>query len=265
MSYRHHPNPHWSTKLRIAELDKEFKVVDGQDYHVALPQEYMLMSQEDMRLFIYKDKLHGSFTLTQHQGKKSPTCVTGYGELKWSGNQWIVEKVFIPKYGRNDFSYYEKNWVPVPHGSRLYFIYQQHPQQVVIEVDGENVISELNAPVMPWAWGEIRGGTTPVDFKGVRLRFFHSCFHHTEERTSWRYHVGCCAVNPEPPFDMLAISSHPILSGHEWKNPSANHQKSGVAIAYGAVAEGESILLSVGINDACAAISRLTERQLRLI
>ena len=147
----------------------------------------------------------------------------------------------------------------------LFCIYSNHPERIVLELEGDKVVREYRSKPLPWAWGEIRGGTTPILFKGVLIQFFHSCFHHTKERSGWQYHIGCCVCSPEPPFEMLAISSHPILSGHEWKNPKAHHQQSGVAIPYGCVNDGpEAILLSTGINDSCCAVSRLTERQLRL-
>ena len=72
-------------------------------------------------------------------------------------------------------------------------------------------------------------------------------------------------MQAEPPFAVEHISSHPVVSGHEWRNPLAKRCKANVMIPYGCVKQGEhALLLSVGINDCCCAIARLSEKQLRL-
>lgn len=268
MSYRFHPSQHWMTKLRMAKLDKELN--SAQDWPINMPQEFYGASIEDMRMFHMGDSLYGAYVVSKPDGIRAngrsfPTCVVGYGELKYVGDSWIIEKHIQPKYGKNDWTGYEKNWVPFMHGTKLCFIYSSSPENIVIEVEGDEVVNKYTSKSLPWAWGEIRGGTPPIDFKGYQLRFFHSSFHHTESRETWRYHIGCCVVNPDPPFEMMFISSSPILSGHEWRNPNAHHQKQNVAIPYGVVKEGEdTLLLSVGVNDSASCIVRLNERQLRL-
>ena len=170
MSYRYHPTDHWLTKPRMATLDREWHVVT--DRPIVFPDKFRSLSIEDMRLFSWRDKVYGTYTISNPDSPRLgeyrfPTCVVGYAELKPSAEAWVVDEHHIVEYGKNDWTGLEKNWCPLPHGDRLYFIYSQHPEQVVIEVDGDKVVNEYRSPMPPWAWGEIRGGTVPVSSKAT--------------------------------------------------------------------------------------------------
>lgn len=110
MSYRYHPVVgQWRTLLMMQE------VIDGayQERPIQISGHYHDMSQEDGRLFIFRGKLHISFTLAVFPGVPNATvpCVCAYGELVERREGWFVEKVIIPKIGNNDWSGQCKNLV----------------------------------------------------------------------------------------------------------------------------------------------------------
>jgi predicted GH43/DUF377 family glycosyl hydrolase len=70
----------------------------------------------------------------------------------------------------------------------------------------------VNVSSLPWnsnPYGEsIRGGTPAILVRGVYLSFFHSVASPIHGRL---YFIGAFTFCPEPPFDVHAMSSHPII------------------------------------------------------
>jgi predicted GH43/DUF377 family glycosyl hydrolase len=257
MSYRYHPVAgQWRTLLMMQE------VIDGayQERPIHIGGHYHDMSQEDGRLFIFRGKLHISFTLAVFPGVPNATvpCVCAYGELVDGKSGWTVEKVVIPKVGNNNWQAQEKNFVFFEHDGKLHLIYQCSPEQVIYRLGSENNIEEVYRTKSPsWIHGEIRGGTQPVSSPlsgGSWLRFFHSLHKAGNNRHDWTYSIGAMEMADTPPFNIIRISKYPVFSGDERFVPGCRHWKQGVAIPYGAVNGGDSWIVSAGLNDSMAAM-----------
>ena len=110
---------------------------------------------------------------------------------------------------------WEKNWVPfVVDSNHIMLIYEHNPWTVL----QLNVATEGAAPwfvtahtgkSLVWAYGDIRGGTPPVNFDGKHLvTFFHSC---QVVGSRSVYMVGACIFSNEPPFGPVWMTIEPLL------------------------------------------------------
>ncbi len=256
----------WRTRL--------CRVSEGLD--IRLPKAWAKHSHEDLRFFEHEGETWASLTLSICKRKRFPRCVTGYGKMLPDGS---IPKLFIPKFGQNDFGGMEKNWVFFSHGGKVHAIYSCHFDHRVLELDGEKVTREYITPGPSWEYGEIRGGTPPVPYKdGTWLRFFHSriwewkrkkprtkterIFQATD-RIPWRYYVGALVMESEPPFRVLQVSTSPILTGTEQWVPGCPHWKPNVVIPYGCVPQEHGWTVSLGINDALACLATIKPEQLK--
>lgn len=258
-SYRHHEDSRkWRTQLRMLDGENDYPIF----LHDSLGTEH---SFEDMRLFRYKDQLHGSYVVSRYGDNPSPftPCAVGYGRMEFRDGTWHVVEHIQPKYGKNNFSGQEKNWLLFEHEDHLYCSYQCVPEHIVIQLDGDRVVKEFRNKCDGWKWGAIRGGTQPIPYEGKLLRFFHSQTNNLKKFDWWNYHMGAMLMDNKPPFEILKISSSPILSGtnqycYGWKN-----WKPRVVIPYGAIEVEGSFRVSIGLNDSECAIVDLKESDLK--
>jgi len=258
-TYRHHPHGSWKTQLAIVQLDPATATAI-RHLPLRMPSDLSTSSVEDMRLWTRDDRLFGSFVVAGVAGNRF-RCVMAYGEIKVSDSGAELAEFCRPEYGHNDGSALEKNWVFFDLEGRTHFIYACSPEHVVVRIRDGKPDEEWRTPSLSWAWGQIRGGTPPIPYRGKWLRFFHSQIPISDKPRDVRYYMGAYVMNSEPPFEMLAVSSHPILSGHEWRSGAA-HWKPNVVIPYGAVAQDDGWMVSVGVNDTAACLVKVTESHL---
>lgn len=242
--YRAHLNGDWKTRLFL------------NDKLLNLPAKYRDFSAEDCRLFEFKGKLHGAYTMsTAIDGQFR--CYMAYGEIK--GDHIDHIQIAHPE---NTLVGMTKNFVPFVHEGVLFFVYGIKGQnQIVLQVDGSAVSVEHKAPAPAWTYGEIRGGCI-IPHNGAYLRFFHSRSVYTDK--SQRYFVGASIIEAKPPFKTLAVSKVPILQGDERYTPDCHHWKANVAIPYGVIKQGDKFLLSYGRNDCECCVAELSEGDLNL-
>lgn len=226
---------------------------------VELPDSFDACSHEDMRLFTGRSRaLMASFTLAKVLKNKQARCITAFGELRRKGGHWQIKRLRIPRYGRNNWRGMEKNWVFFSHEGQLHAIYASHPRQVILRMDDDGkVLEEIVSKGPRWAYGEIRGGTSPLPWApGQWLRFFHS---RTDEKGAipHRYHIGALLMQDHAPFRVLRVTEHPILSGNEEWFPGCHHWKPNVVFPCGATMSGNYYHLSYGVNDAASRILSL--------
>jgi len=266
LSYRYHPNPNqWRTQIMIQESIADYL----KEEKLVLPDFYSEMSHEDGRMFWYKGSLHMSLTVAVFPGVEntSPPCITIYGELRRGEDFWYLDNVVTPKYGNNDWSGQNKNNLFFEHAGKLYQIYQCSPEQVVIRLKEGGEVDEVFRTKSPsWEHGEIRGGTQPLAYTncGKWLRFFHSLHKHGNNRGDWTYAIGALIQDSKSPFAIERISKFPVFSGDERFVPHCKHWKQGVAIAYGAIPDGDGWLVSVGLNDSLCATLKVNSSDLNL-
>lgn len=250
-SSRYHPDPKsWKTQL----------ILDGLPVHFPFP--VSKCAHEDMRLFTYRGELWATYVCSRLKDGQ-PRCVTGYGQLVKTEKFWAIKEHFQPAMIGNDWTAMSKNVVGFQHEDSIcliwkggYIIKMNHGQPSL-------AVKGYFSDPATWPYGEIRGGTSPLPYKGKWLRFFHSRIW-PEGTDRWRYHVGALVMEPEPPFATLAVSSKPILSGDESGDPMIKHWKHSVVFPLGAVEDGDGWLVSLGINDAHCALLKLNEGNLNL-
>lgn len=243
---RNHPDPkHWRTVVSI---------YDGQkSWPIDIPK-FNDHSIEDMRLFEHQGKLHGMFTIARSKAGIF-RCVMAYGELVFTGQIWTVQNIHVPKYGKNDFSAMEKNWSPWSQDGKLYCTYQNSPDHIVLELDGSKVVREWKTPAPKCEYGALRGGTVPIQYHEQLLRFCHANQYNKKSDQNWTYHIASVLMEPQPPFAITRISSHPIMTGNERYIHGCPHWKPRCLLPYGAIEIPGGFRVSVGINDsACGTI-----------
>ena len=261
LAYRYHQDNSHRTRLAMAELDKNFIVLGNKE--IALTG----FSTEDPRLFLFNGKLHLSWVDSSWNEKKAISIVK-YGEMK-DGVNWTVPKPLQPKYGQNDGTAQEKNWPFFQFGKDVGFIYRNDPLQIV-SLSGEGSKGHISSNSATWHWGEIKGGTAPISYKGKWLRFFHSTLDNEPFQHSRRYYLGSYLMEPNGQFKITSISKKPIVYGSSLDDMTQTeklncfHRKPKVVFPCGAMAGNGVIHVSVGINDCQCAILNLKESDLNL-
>jgi hypothetical protein len=243
-AYREHTRGDWrteifcnDTKLNVIPALKDFSI-------------------EDMRLFIYQDRLWGAYVVSTALGNSFRSYMA-YGKIEGESISHI--RIFRPG---NDHSTLEKNWVPFVHENRLFFIYGiRGTDQITIEVSGDKVLGEHKAGAPVWPHGEIRGGVV-VSHQGQLLRFFHSRVAYSDK--TQRYFIGCSVLENKPPFRTLKVSRVPILEGTEEFVSGAKFWKPSVVFPLGAISSGDGIYLYHGKNDCQCCVAYLKYEDLNL-
>jgi predicted GH43/DUF377 family glycosyl hydrolase len=272
MTYRYHFDDTRNTKLGIAELDSGFAVLR----HGAMPLTSEAQSYEDARLFSLHGEVWFSWTEAKDVNTASPTCVVKYAQLeevplyKKQPERWVISRVYQIASGANDWTTMQKNWVFFESDENLFCIYRSIPLLVVWQVQGEKVIAEHNQPGVQWPYGDIRGGGV-IAIDGKLLRLFHSPLDNDPSTNRQRrYFIGAAVMEYKPPFTTLGVTKHPIIYGSEidslspGERKSCKHFKPSVAIPYGLIDDGESVLAAIGVNDSSCVVSRIPKSKLPL-
>ena len=194
-----------------------------------------------------------------------PARYTGaHQQVAILNDDWQPETRWDPVYGKNGGSIHtgdgnEKNWTWFEHEGKLHLLYNIEPHTVV-EWHGDAVKAEHLTQTLPWDFGHMRGGTSPVqlDKGGDFTVFFHSS-------TKWkdpkrRYHMGAYQFESKPPFKITRMTSKPILSGsqHDPWQPGLPL----VVFPCGAIHKKGKWVISMGVNDFCTAIMELPHNDL---
>jgi predicted GH43/DUF377 family glycosyl hydrolase len=254
--YRWHPKADsWRTELAAWTGTKTVRVIppSGLEQH----------SIEDGRLFKRSQqgagfKLCLSYTVATQKG-----CVIQYGELDTTGEDWRIVNSFQPKYENNDFTRMQKNWSFWEWDGKLYAAYERGPEQTILQLAGNDVTQVFKTKSPQWAWGQVRGGTAPIERSGLWLQFFHSSTRNPKTAWGWTYYMGALLMETAPPFQIVSISRFPIMAGTERYFP-INHWKPRILFPAGAVKSGEDYLVSLGVNDSATGKVLLTDADLNL-
>lgn len=180
-------------------------------------------------------------------------------------NDWVCKKVDYPKIGGNPGKvekvlpkHYEKNWVWWLHEERLHLLYKANPWTVYTFENRWSERVEYKLEALTWPWGEIRGGTPPVQVGDLFFTFHHSSL-------PWkgryrRYYAGCIGFETTPPYRPRLITSEPILQGSQ--NDIWAQRKPLVVFPCGALHLNNHWLISMGVNDMKAAWLELPHESL---
>lgn len=182
-----------------------------------------------------------------------------------------LETLLQPLLPGNDGKSMQKNAVFFEREGYLYCIWHCSPVQQVFRLEGDEVSQPLETEGPKWAYGQIKGGTPPIEYEGKLLRFFHSTLDNEfafPHPTAFhrRYFMGALLMDPEPPFKTVAVSRRPIAYGSEAGGPDPRpfHFKPRVVFPGGALALTECFAVAVGINDAQAALLKIYPKDLHL-
>lgn len=257
-SYRFHPDPEkWRTELAITDGVKTWPVI--------LPDQFRDMSHEDMRLFLFEGKLHASYTVSQYGALPPIPCIVGYGKLEFTdGNCQVVDHSQL-RYGRNSFDGQEKNWLFFEHGTNLHCLYQTGPEQIVLQLNAGQITQEFKTKTPACPFGFPRGGTQPVPYQGMWLRFCHSQSVNKPDRGQWLYHVVAVLMESAPPFQIVSVSTAPILSGCEHPYMSRHRfWKPRIVFPAGVIQNGSGWDVALGINDSLCVTAHIRPEDLNL-
>lgn len=260
MAYRYHDGNTLHSDLALAQLDYNGAVIHNEK--VALGA-----GGEDAKLFKFNGLVYMSWV--ESTFPVSPwRSVVRFGLLGEKGPKPIL----TPGLPGNDFSTMQKNWVFFSVGLELYCIYRVSPDHDVYQLKGDQFCNRFRTPGPKWPYGQIRGGTSPVPFEGNLLRFFHSGLDNEFGQYYRRYFMGAYIMRPEFPFEVLAVSSKPIVYGAEadrlkkadWA--ACPQYKRQVVFPGGAVEHpsGKGWLVSVGVNDSAIELLKIENTDLHL-
>lgn len=167
-------------------------------------------------------------------------------------NNWQLVKRYDPIYGNNGSdvgknSKHEKNWLWFRHDNAWYMVYRAQPHTVARFDENFRVIEHTCDywDYKTWAFGEIRGGTSPVFHEGLYYTFFHSSTPYSKHKN--QYHLGCYAFEPKPPFKIAKITLEPLLSGSKFDGGLPD--KPPCIFACGAIIRHDAWLITFGVND----------------
>lgn len=226
-------------KIHVAELSEDF--TPGRSATLApLNHPSAEHGQEDPRLFVYRGRLHVSYTGVTVASGQTITNVL-YARLS---DRYEVEEVFAPHYsGRR---VWEKNWACFDWQGMLLAVYSISPH-VILHIQGNQAypFAETANP-FPWSGGELRGGAPPVL---IRDQWY--CFFHGREGgyAHGRYNVGCLTFENRPPFRVTALSPEPILKADPATKPADQSWEPAVVFPAGAILERGQWLVSMGVHD----------------
>jgi len=161
----------------------------------------------------------------------------------------------------------EKNWTPFSSEGKIHFLYSFLPQKVLKLEDSllSHYPTHLDEKYLNFwreRWGELRGGTPARLIDGEYLAFFHSSF---EERTGTGWYVmGAYTFAAKPPYQLLRISSYPILFEGIYSAIHHNTAKPHVRSLYpsGFVYKDGKIHVSCGENDSELKIVTMDKKTL---
>lgn len=259
MAYRYHPDKTLATQLALAWLTSDGIVSKTRTLNISSG------SNEDPRFFGLGKELFMSY-VSSTWPEVPPKAVVRIGPLKAD----CLDASVQPRLPGNDGSEIQKNWVFFEHGSTLYCIYRSWPKQELYMINGDECSIPSVTPMPAWAYGPIKGGTTPLEYEGKLLRFAHSTLDSEWAGHHRRYYVLALLMDPKPPFRVLRVSKKPILFGSEIddlpleERARCHHWKSGVVFPGGAIARNGEFWLSLGINDSAVAIARIPPSRLHL-
>ena len=189
-----------------------------------------------------------------------------YQDRTWTGphqcigsfdEAWECTKMDYPTLGGSpgrmerivDKKKYEKNWLPFLHDSRLHILYKANPWNIVGYGQTWSDKKGYMGEGVSWAYGDVRGGTSPVKIGNQYFTFPHSSL-------MWRgryrrYYAGAISFDAEPPFTPRMITPEPILRGSQ--NDPWAQKKPLVVFPCGALYRKGKWLVTCGINDMKAA------------
>lgn len=264
MSYRYHRNlPDSRCGLAMVEINPKTLQPKSDSQALKIPEGQICAHHEDARLFMYNGEPYISYTeMSGYQPGVNYSCSMKYSRLALKGGKWKVTETWHPQYGQNDGNSKEKNWVFFEEGGKLYCIYADQPNHIVLEIEGERVVKEFVSPAPSWSWGQVRGGASPLRMGDEFIHFFHSSLPTETPPHYVRYYAGAYTFSAKPPFAPIKITRRPLMVGSERDSHRVDPRytagwKPYVVFPCGMIKSDGGFLVSLGVNDWACAIARM--------
>ena len=275
MAYRYHlDTPDSRCGIAICEINPKTLLPKNKGQYLDLgPKGNSDLHHEDPRLFTFKGEPYISYTeMSEYRPGVDYSCIMKYARLSLRGGVWRVVSTYLPRFGNNDGRHKEKNWVFFEQAKKLYCIYSDTGSRMVLQIDGEKVVETYQSEEPYWDWGDVRGGTPPIDLgDGTMLTIFHSSapIEEDEPRHYVRYYGAAYTFESKPPFKVLQISKQPIMCGSEEDGHKVDPRytegwKPFVVFPCGMVKDKDTLLVSLGVNDWQCAIAKIPLSSLEL-
>ena len=228
------------------------------------------LSYEDPRLFVGPDdglyvQFVGSTYASKYDSKPNKLFSQPKVVVCWLNENWDAVSAAVPPIGKNlQVGVPEKNWAFFTEKEQLSCLYSTRPL-VIERENGER--TELDTSVLE----EVTKGaptfnsTAPVDLGYGYLIFYHwKHMTYTDNGKPYLiYHVGAYMTNKD--FSKVTyVIKNPIFTGSlndrviEWTDlfgtPVSNQPA--VILPFGALLEGDELIMSLGVNDAFMGIFR---------
>lgn len=159
---------------------------------------------------------------------------------------------------------WEKNWVLFDYDNKPYLSYTIDPHVIVKPslINGDcKEISRIQQKIH-WPYGIIRGGTPAIKVDGTYLGFFHSSAF--DPATGFHtFYVGAYTFSPEPPFQLLKISSAPFSHPDFFSTPRISIA-AGKSVVFpgGFFVKEDKLYVCYGENDAAIKIMVIDKKKL---
>ncbi len=224
-----------SFRVRNAKLDSTFEIgmvwldeqlcprgsaqiLDIRSNHV-----HKFNKEQDPRLVLIKEHLYIVYSNDVEIDFINPPCITRrvcVCKVNYDGVNFSAEPPdYLLKFPGERTSRWEKNWVPFEYNDNLLLAYSISPHKIFKPLLGSTDcdLVDISSKNIPWAWGELRGGTPALRLNETQyLAFFHSstkmATKHSNGAVIPHYVMGAYVYNAFPPFEITHISPEPIIA-----------------------------------------------------
>lgn len=238
------------SQIAIAELDSEFLV--RRTAVVPLPCELGEIHWEDPHLCEAEGKLWlmGLYIRLQIP----PICQPRLFEI----NPDTLRPKEELTLGFGNTGGIEKNWAPfeLDKGS-IGFVYKQRPRMVIDARTRAGFESDKSMPIPRGS--SLSGRSGPVRIGANYLEFVGGWVRINTNRVG-RYWFGAQMIRGEEPYDVIRATPEPLVWGSE-ASPTLFGNRPGCGhpccvFPAGAIIEGDSVIVSVGVNDSYCTLMR---------
>lgn len=274
LSFRFIPDPKkpYTSEIGLVWLNKDFKPVSKpQRLQLRAKNSKVPCRAEDGRLIVINDTLYliysdNTDTFLSRRGFRMHIAEILYEKNKFNAKS--VER--ITTFYEDWENKREKNWVPFDYHGQLLLAYSIDPHRIMHPLGCAGlceIFVESDKPI-PWNWGQLRGGTQAILDGDHYLSFFHSsipmCSKHSDHKEVMHYFIGAYTFSATPPFEVLSISTAPIVGSHWYNGKKYKPYWKEVQVVFpcGLLIEDDSLYITYGRQDHEMWIAKLDKQKL---
>lgn len=245
----------WDSRIVVFSIEPGMKLRDPIRLEFPILTDYEQF--EDPRVTFHE----GKFYVCHCSWNRYETFHSRQIFSRFSAN-WKHEESWCVSYGFNTSKDvgrgHEKNWTWFNHGGQWHMVYRFSPH-VVCLTQREIVVREHETEAqIPWAYGEVRGGSNPVPVDGEYWSFFHSSLPWKNRQK--RYFMGAYAFRAQPPFAITRVTPEPLFVGSEYDTRILGCPP--VMFPCGALFKKDQWLVVGGVNDEACFWARIPHKDL---